>query len=326
MLNSLIKSIFIVEDDSEKADEEIINDYVQLLYIAAETNDKNLYDRIVRETREVAEDYLEKGNPLGYVLIAEWFYCQKDPDNALLYHLMASKRGYSASQAVIKRFSKNGEKDDMHALLLAESYFIIGNDTEGTKWLKKAKHLGFKAADQGFVIRRKGNIKKVNAFEDIGGAVDSYVIRLFRSYIIDYSDLDESYYGKCSNFCRGYAYVKGAEIQFDEENHTAELSHGYRERVLVKVGENDEREMIRILIRNKDDTNEALKILLDGAAVAADFSNCLECDAKESFDTLGGACFGLRGELDREEENIYTFKPRLKEYTGENSRFDGPAV
>lgn len=322
MIQDLARRIFVVEDESEIANSEKISSFVQLLNIADTTRDKQLYERIVRETREIAEDYLQREDPLGYVFLAEWFYYQKDASNALLFHLLASGDGFSSSKDVVKRFSKNGKKDYMHALLLAESYFMIGNDAEGDKWLHRAKKLGFKAADQGISIRNKGNKIKVNSFQDVRGAVDSFTIRLFGKYVIDYSELDPDKHRKCVNFCRGYAFAKGADIQLNEKLCFIEISHGYKERVLKNVADNSEPEVKRIPIYSIDNNKEALEVLLQGNTVIVDYTNCPTPEAQESFDTLGGACFALKGELDCKEDNVFIFKSGMKEYDGESSHFE----
>lgn len=318
MLRDLLRSIFVVEDDAEIYYSKKINPFVKLLSIADTTRDRALYERIVRETREIAEDYLAKGNPLGNAFMAEWFYYQKDASNSLLFHLIASQKGFGDSIDVVKRFKKKGKKDDMHALLLAESYFMIGNDTDGAKWLQRAKKLGFKAADQGFAIRNKGKKRKVESFQDVGCAVDSFIIRLFRNYIIDYSALDPEKHRKCIDFCRGYAFAKGADIQVDDKQCYIDISHGYKERVLEYIQEGSEESEI-IAIDSAEKSKEALYALLQGITVVADYTNCPGTEALESFDTLGGACFGLKGELDREDDNVFIFKPKMKEYRGEIS-------
>ena len=326
MIINLIRNIFVVEDDTERTNSERINTFIELLSIADRTRDKEQYERILRETREISEDYLLNGNPLGYVFLAEWFYHQKDAPNALLFHLLASKNGLSYSRYVVKRFSKNGKIDYMHALLLAESYFIIGNDFEGRKWLIRAKKLGFKAADQGIAIRNNGNIRKVRSFQDIGGAVDSFTIRLFKNYVIDYSEVDNNLHRKCADFCRGYAFVKGADIQIDEELYSIEISHGYRERVLVDIAENSKREVIKLKIDSAENNKEAIDLLLQGNTVVIDYTNCPKTEAQESFDFIGGCCFGLKGEMDRKGDNVFILKPGMKEYNGESSRFEDSAA
>lgn len=309
MIKEFLNLAFTVGDESDKYNERLIHNYIQLLEIAEQTNDTALY----KETRLIANEYLTMQNPLGYLMLAEWFLSQKDVDNSLMYHMLASQNGIGISTVIVKDFLKKAKTDSSYALLLAESCFMIGQDDKGMRLLKRCAKMGSETANLGISIRKAGNVKRIHSFEEVGTVVDSFTTRLFCNYVFDYSALEYKHHNKVLDFCKGYAFAKGADLKIDEHGFTMEMKYGLSSRVLVERGNNAEQMQVRMIICDSEYMHKAIENLLEGKMVVADFSSCPK-ELENSFFTLSGVCFALGGDLKREDNDTFIFVPKLKEY------------
>lgn len=314
MINKLLRKLFIVEDDTwfSGGDLEI---YSGLLDIALYTDDRNQRKEALVHIRRMALDYINKGNPLGYMLIADWYVLQMQSDNALVNYLRAANAGVPQAAKKIDEYKLKAGSNAGSCILLAEAYFLNGNDKDGRAYLKRCIDLGCTSAEGALALHKKGAERMMASFSEIHSYIGDFQWRLSESLSLNYGGLEDRYQEKTRNFCRGFTVAKGAKTTLDMDGQTITIAHSYMERVLVKADEVNMKEVL-LLIKEWGDMETAIRYLLDGVKTTIDLSECRTELAQVIFDILGGFLYGLTGEINKKTNDVYEYIPHQKEANG----------
>ena len=317
MIHKLLRKLFIVEDDTwfSAGDLEI---YSGLIDIALYTDDRDHRQEALTHIRSMACSYINKGNPLGYMLIADWNVLQLQSDNALVNYLRAANAGIPQAQKKIYDYKLNADSNAGSCILLAEAYFLNGNDQEGISYLKRCIDLGCTSAESVLELHKNGTERMMTSFYEIHSYISDFQWRLSESISLNYGDLDDLHQEKTRNFCRGFTIARGAMTTVDMDRHTVTIAHSYMERVLIKVEETTTKE-VQLLIKEWSDMETTIRYLLDGIKTTIDLSECRTELAQAIFDILGGFLYGLTGDINRKTNDVYEYVPHRKEANGTES-------
>ena len=317
MIHKLLRKLFIVEDDTwfSASDLEV---YSGLIDIAMYTDDRDHRQEALTHIRSMACSYINKGNPLGYMLIADWNVLQLQSDNALVNYLRAANAGIPQAQKKIDDYKLNADSNASSCILLAEAYFLNGDDKEGTAYLKRCIDLGCTSAEGALELHKKGSERNMASFSEVHSFINNFQWRLSESISLNYGELDDLYQEKTRNFCRGFTIARGAMTTVDMDRHTVTIAHSYMERVLIKVEETNTKE-VKLLIKEWGDMETAIRYLLDGIKTTIDLSECRTELAQAIFDILGGFLYGLTGEINKKSNDVYEYIPHCKEANGTES-------
>ena len=317
MIHKLLGKLFIVEDDTwfSEGDLEI---YSGLIDLAMYTDDRDHRQEALTHIRRMAFDYINKGNPLGYMLIADWNVLQMQSDNALVNYLRAANAGVLQAAKKVDEYKLNADSNAGSCILLAEAYFLNGNEQEGTSYLKRCIDLGCTSAESVLELHKKGTERMMTSFYEIHAYISDFQWRLSESISLNYGGLDDLHQQKTRNFCRGFTIARGAMTTVDMDGHTVTIAHSYMERVLIKVEETNKKE-VQLLIKELGDVETAIRYLLDGIKTTIDLSECRTELAQTIFDILGGFLYGLTGEINKKSNDVYEYIPHRKEANGTES-------
>jgi len=317
MIHKLLRKLFIVEDDTwfSASDLEV---YSGLIDIAMYTDDRDHSQEALTHIRSMACSYINKGNPLGYMLIADWNVLQLQSDNALVNYLRAANAGIPQAQKKIYDYKLNADSNAGSCILLAEAYFLNGNDQEGISYLKRCIDLGCTSAESVLELHKNGTERMMTSFYEIHSYISDFQWRLSESISLNYGDLDDLHQEKTRNFCRGFTIARGAMTTVDMDRHTVTIAHSYMERVLIKVEETTTKE-VQLLIKEWSDMETTIRYLLDGIKTTIDLSECRTELAQAIFDILGGFLYGLTGDINRKTNDVYEYVPHRKEANGTES-------
>jgi len=315
MIRKLIDKMFIVEDDYSFAENEL-EVYLGLLDTAIYTADREQRIAALIRIRKMAFDYINNDNPLGYMLIADWNTLQKQTDNALVNYLRAANAGIPQAIKKIDDYKLTAESSAGSCILLAEAFFLNGNELEGIHYLKRCVELGCSSAESMLQLQSKGCMRRMTSFDKIKMYISDFRWRLSEGISLDYGELDELHQEKTVNFCYGFAIAKGALTTVNRDEHIVSISHSYMERVLVKVPNEEAPKKVSLLIRDWGDMKTAMCYLVDGIGAVIDYSKCRAELARVIFDTLGGLLFGLTGDINKISTNEFEYTPYMKEADG----------
>ena len=328
MIHKLLRKLFIVEDDTwfSEGDLEI---YSGLIDIAMYTDDRGHRQEALTHIRRMAFDYINKGKPLGYMIIADWNALQLQSDNALVNYLRAANAGIPQALKKIDEYKLNATSNAGSCILLAEAYFLNGDDQEGVAYLKRCIDLGCTSAESVLELHKKGTERMMTSFYEIHSYISDFQWRLSESISLNYGELDDLHQEKTRNFCRGFTIARGAKTTVDMDRHTVTIAHSYMERVLIKTEDTNSKE-VQLLIREWGDMETAIRYLLDGIKTTIDLSECRTELAQVIFDILGGFLYGLTGEINKKSNDVYEYIPHRKEANGTEievwSRLEYPAA
>ena len=265
-------------------------------------------------SRFEAEKIISEDNPEGYRMLSAWFEKKNQIDKSILFSLIAAREGDSYSKEVIEYYTKRAENDGTLSLILAESCYMAGGlDLEADSFMRQANMLGCGASIPGMIMRNAGNRKRLINERDIKSALDKFSSRLFRDVIVDYGELSKEKQRRCLDLIRGFQISTNALLSIDWEKNEIVLTHWYRERLLVPIGERCERKEFVIRGYDAGETQEAIKCMISsGTTAIVDYSKCVDSAASESFGLLCGCCYGLDGTI-RRNGNTVTYAPLYKE-------------
>lgn len=314
MLSRLFKKIFEIEDEFELFNESVLNDVLELLLIASITEDRDMYQRIIKEIREAGENHIIRGNPVGHIVLALWYGFCGDYYKALICVCVAAENEIPIAVSIIQKLEKRAKESGQTSLLLSEIYFLSGRDDEGMKCLENSIALGLEAGERGLDIRKKDNVVKVNENTELPVILNRIDLPFFNNVIVDYTELGEDYHQKVVMFTKGIAFGRGIFYEADEENKRVCVTHGYKERVLKSIKE--ETDIKSVTIKCFDDANKVADMLLNGDIILLKLSECPHVDAKKAFDYLCGVCCALKGYATKVDEDVYLLYPKMMERIG----------